>query len=252
MTAKPPKDQQLTAEAINDADLAALTNLARELAQSDIIGLPLKFIKGKWFIKLSKEEERKITATEAFVVDPGSYAEGWYKWKDKKPVVKIIGRRVDGFISPPRNALPDQDEKRWPVGPKGPQDPWQEVTLLLLKDATTDELFTWTNNSYGGRHYGLGEFFDAYVAEVKQHPGKDPIVLLQSWERDTEWGKIATPRLKIVDWQAFGENRTPPGDAARAALTRQTLLALPKPTPPAAPDKARQADADVFNDEIPY
>jgi hypothetical protein len=253
MTANIAKSQQLTAETINDADLAALTNAARDLAQSDIIGLPLKFTKGRWFIKLSKEEEHDVTATETFVVDPISYSEGWYKWKDKKPVVKIAGRRVDGFISPPRNALPDQDEKRWPVGPQGAKDPWQEIQLLLLKDLASDELLTWSSNSYGGK-IAIGEFLDAYVAEAKKHPGKDPVVLLQSWERPTpDWGPIQTPRLKIVDWQAFGEGRTPPGDTARAALMRQTLLMLPKPTAPAAADKAqRQGDGDDMNDEIPF
>jgi hypothetical protein len=252
MNANTPKAQQPTAE-INEVDLAALTNAARELAQSDIIGLPLKFAKGRWLIKLSKEEEHEVTATETFVVDPISYAEGWYKWKDKKPVVKIIGRRVDGFISPPRSALLDQHERHWPVGPKGPEDPWQEVQLLLLKDLATDELLTWTNNTWGGRRYGLGEFLDAYVAGAKQHPGEDPIVLLQSWERPTDWGKIPTPRLKIVSWQAFGEGRTPPGDPARASLMRETLLALPKPSAaPAAANKAQRVSVDDMNDEIPF
>jgi hypothetical protein len=247
MTANIPKAQQLTAEVINDADLAALTNAARELAQSDIIGLPLKFAKGRWSIKLSKEEEHEITATETFVVDPISYAEGWYKWEDKKPVVKIVGRRVDGFAAPARSVLPDQDKKRWPVGPQGPKDPWQEIQLLLLKDLASDELLTWSTNNWGGR-LAIGEFLDAYVAEAKKHPGEDPIVLLQSWERPSaDWGPIPTPRLKIIGWQAFGEGRTPPGDTSRAELMRQTLLALPKPTTPAAPTRR-----DDLNDDIPY
>jgi hypothetical protein len=243
-----PTQQLTTAETVNDADLAALTNAARELVPSDTIGLPLKFAKGRWFIKLSKEEEYEVTVTQTFVVDPISYAEGWYKWIDKKPVVKIVGRRVDGFISPPRSVLPDQDKRLWPVGPKGPKDPWQEVQRLLLKDLATDDLLTWTSDSYGGR-IGIGEFLEAYVREVKQHPGEDPIVLPQSWERpSSDWGLIPTPRLKIIGWQPFGEGRTSPGDPTRAALMQQTLLALPKPSAePAAPDKRGDMD-----DAIPF
>jgi hypothetical protein len=240
-----------TTETVNDTDLAALTNAARELAQSDIIGLPLKFAKGRWFIKLSKEEEYEVTPTQTFVVDPISYTEGWYRWEDKKPF-KIIGRRVDGFISPARSVLPDQEKRLWPVGPKGPEDPWQEVQLLLLRDLATGDLLTWTNNSYGGRRHCLGEFLDAYVREVKLHPGEDPIVLLQSWDRPSaDWGNIPTPRLKIIGWQAFGEGRTPPGDPARGALIRETLLALPKPSLAlVTPDKARRGGD--MDDNVPF
>jgi hypothetical protein len=247
--------QQLTAE-INDADFAALTNAARDLAPSDIIGLPLKFNKGKWLIKLSKDEQHEVTATESFVVDPISYAEGWYKWVNQKPVFKAIGRRVDGFISPPRSVLPDQDKRLWPVDTKGPKDPWQERQHLLLKDLTSGELLTWINEgSWGGRR-GLGEFLDAYVAEIKKHPGEDPIVLLQSWERPSQdWGNIPTPRLKLVGWQPFGEGRTPPGDPARAKLMRealQDLLAPPKPDAALTALAAPQAEVAVLEDDIPF
>jgi hypothetical protein len=255
MTANVPNAQKLTAATVNDDDLAALIGAARDLAQSDIIGLPLKFTKGVWTIKVSKDEDCEVTPTQTFVVDSGSYAEGWYKWENKKPVFKIVGRRVDGFISPPRSALPDQDKRQWPVDKNGPKDPWQEVQLLLLKDLVSDELLTWSNSSYGGRG-AIGEFLKAYVAEAKQHPGEDPVVALQSWDRPSlDWGPIPTPRLKIVGWQAFGEDRTPPGNPKRGELMRQALLALPKPSAvsaePAAPNKTLRRGGDM-NDEIPF
>src|SRR5262249_8034509 len=136
MTAKALKTetpQQPTTESINDTDLAALTNAARELAPSDIIGLPVKHVKGRWFVRLSKEEEREVGPTDTFVVDPISYAEGWMRWEDKKPTHKLIARRVDGFISPPRNVLPEQDERLWPIEKGIPKDRWQQVERLLLK-----------------------------------------------------------------------------------------------------------------------
>jgi hypothetical protein len=245
--------EQVTAkDTINDADLATLANAARELTQSDIIGLPLRFVKGRWYVILSKNDRREVTATEIFVVDPVSYAEGWYKWKDNKPVIKIIGRRVDGFISPPRSALPDLDKRLWPGGKNGPEDPWQERQGLLLKDLATDELLTWVNDTYGGRRYGLGEFLKNYLAERKKNPGFDPIVGLESWERDTDYGKSPTPRLKIIGWQPFGEGRTPPGDPTLAGPAREALLMLPKPRAVLAPpDKAQQQD-NALADEIPF
>jgi hypothetical protein len=162
---------------INDNDAAALTALARELQPSDLIGLLLKFVKGKWFILESKENEREVGAVDTFVVDPISYAEGWIKWENKKPAAKLYARRVDGWIAPSRNALPDQDQSRWPVNAQGPQDPWQRVQYFLLKDLATGELLTWQSTTYGGSG-GIGEFLDEWAKNFKNHPGEDPIVLL--------------------------------------------------------------------------
>jgi hypothetical protein len=250
MTAKLKKTTTETQTAeltpINDNDAAALANVARELQPNDLVGLPLKFVKGKWFIRESREKEREIGATDMFVVDPLSYAEGWIRWQDKKPY-KLYGRRVDGFVSPPRHVLPEAEEHQWPMGAKGPEDPWQRVQLLLLKEVATGELLTWQVSSWGGSG-AIGEFLDEWAKDFKNHPGEAPVVILQSWDKpNADWGKIPTPRLKNVGWQPFGEGATPPGDPARCALVRQALLALPKPD--AAPAKKRSSDMD---DEIPF
>jgi hypothetical protein len=244
------KPQTTELAPINDDDAAALAAVARELQPSDLIGLLLKFVKGKWFIRESKEKEREVSATDMFVVDPVSYAEGWIRWENKKPTVKLYARRVDGWIAPSRGALPDQDQSRWAINAQGPQDPWQWVQYLLLKDLATGELLTWQSTTWGGSG-AIGEFLDEWAKDFKNHPGEDPIVLLQSWDKPhPDWGKVPRPRLKLVGWQPFGEGKTPPGNPTRAAAMRQVLLALPKPDP-AAPEQTQRGRGDI-DDEIPF
>lgn len=253
------KPIEQSATPINEADWAALTETAQDLAPSDFIGMPLKFVKGKWLVKTGKEETMEVTATMTFVVDPVSYSEGWVKWVDKRPVVKLVARRVDGWVSPTREALPDQDRSRWPLDAKaGPKDPWAEVQRIVMKCLDDDELLTWESDSYGGR-LCLGEFFKAYVSEAKQHLGADPVVLLQSWNRPTtDWGNVATPRMKIIDWRPFGPDRTPPGNPASptggnlARRALETALAPPKPGAAPALAIAGQSRRDKMDDEIPF
>src|SRR4051812_26524570 len=116
-----------------DEEINALADAARDLGPSDFIGLPLKFAKGRWFIRQSKEEETEVGPTEPFVVDVRSYTTCWIKWQNRKPERKYGGRHVDGWISPPRQALPDQDQSQWPIGAKGREDPWRETRMLLLR-----------------------------------------------------------------------------------------------------------------------
>jgi hypothetical protein len=239
---------------VNDNDLAALTNAARDLQPAnDMVGLPLKYARGRWSIRESKDNEVDVDVNERFVVDALSYSEEWKRWQDKKPTHKLSGRRVDGFVAPPRHVLPEADREEWPTGPKGPTDPWQEAQSLVLKSVATGELYTWTTSGSWGSRQAIGEFLDAYVDEVKRHAGEMPVVLLESWDKPhPEYVRVPTPRLKIVGWRAFGEGASGPGDPAKAALTRKALaalqmLALPKPD--AAPAKGKRGDMD---DEIPF
>jgi hypothetical protein len=235
---------------INDNDATALAAVARELQPSDLIGLLLQFVKGKWFIKESKEKKREVGAIDTFVVDPVSYAEGWIRWENKKPTAKLYARRVDGWIAPSRDALPDQDESRWPLSAQGTQDPWQRVQFLLLKDLATGELLTWQSTTWGGSG-AIGEFLDEWADKFKNHPGECPVVLLQSYDKPhPDLGKVPRRRLKIVGWVPFGEGQSPPGNPTRAAAMQQALLALPKPDA-AAPDKVQRGRGDM-DDEIPF
>jgi hypothetical protein len=226
------KHQHMTKELItqtNDADVAALAAAARDMLASDFVGTPLKFQKGRWFKSTGKDTKPvQITATMSFVVDTLSYACGWVKWGNKRPLFKLIGRPVDGFISPTRDRLPDKDKNKWTTGPNGQkQDPWQETFQIVMRDLTDDDLVTWVSTSFGGKR-AIGSLLKAYAHEAKQHPGLMPVVLLSSIEKShPDFGLIPNPVLKLTGWQAFGNGAAPPGSPI-------STPALPAPSPAAA------------------
>jgi hypothetical protein len=239
-----------------DAELNALQDAARDLAPSDLVGMPLKFVKGTWYSGKGDSSE-EISAEEEFVVDPFSYTEVWIKWVNKKPVLKIGGRRIDGFTAPPRNVLPDQDERLWPVGKNGPEDPWQLSQMILLRDESGG-LYTFSTASYGGGK-AIGEVLDAYATEQrKARTGKMPKVVLSSRDRiSADYGKIPEPVFKIVGQEEFGEGRTPPADPARGNNARQAIADLSRPEPKliTAQGTAQGSKALVrgdLDDEIPF
>jgi hypothetical protein len=229
-----------------DADLAALAAEARELTDDIRVGDDLRFKRGKW-TKTAGDKEIEITGTMAFVVDVRSYKRGWIKWIDRKPVAKILGRPVDGFVSPVRTRLGDHDEKRWPRDNKGqPQDPWQENFLIVMRDLSDGRLCTWTTTSWHGSK-ALGALLTTYVRQVKSHAGLDPVVLLASEQRPTtNYGDVAAPTLTVVDWQPFGEGASPPG----MPLSQPPLPAVQEVLPP--PPKPTKTIGDEMDDAIPF
>jgi hypothetical protein len=240
LTLRPNEIDKTLPTTVNDDDAAALAGAARDLAPNDFVGLPLKFVKGRWYVK-DGEAETDVDKTEIFVVDPLSYTEAIVCWKDKKRVHRIGGRRVDGFVLPPRHLLPDQDK----AGTKS--DPWQEQRSIVLRDAH-GQLFTWTSTSWGGNK-ALGLLLDAFLAERHQHDGQYPAVTLSSRdEPNPDYGNIPKPVFTVVGWEVFGVDASPPGDRTRAVTVQQALAALPKPAKAEAKPPAR-ADMD---DEIPF
>lgn len=148
--AQPPEQRPSAVEiaAISDEDIAALATEARDLTDDIRVGDDLRFKKGRWS-KTTGDADSKVGSTTPFAVDVRSYKRGWIKWLDRKPVFKAIGRPIDGFISPVRSRLPDQDEKRWPRDGKGvPQDPWQENFQVVMRDLGDGKLCTWTTTSW--------------------------------------------------------------------------------------------------------
>jgi hypothetical protein len=241
LTSQPP-----TPATVVDADLAALAAEARELMDDIRVGDDLRFKKGKW-AKAIGDEEIEITGTITFVVDVRSYKRGWIKWVDRKPVTKILGRPVDGFASPVRSRLGDNDEKHWPRDNKGvPQDPWQENFLVVMRDLSDDRLCTFTTTSWFGSK-ALGALLGAYVRDQKKHPGLDPVVLLSSETKPTtNYGDVSAPVLTVVDWQPFGERASPPG----TPLSQPPLPVVQQVLPP--PSKPAKKLGDEMDDEIPF
>jgi hypothetical protein len=127
---------------VSDEEVAALATAAHELLPSvEWVGLELKFVyaTGKWFVKTGKDEE-EVGATEIFAVDMRSYAAVWKRWakvqgRSKRSVTDMIGgRRVDGWVNPPRDLMPENAEDKWPLDDdREPEDPWQENSQIVLR-----------------------------------------------------------------------------------------------------------------------
>jgi len=232
-------------------DLLALADEGREL-----IGTltPLKFAKGDW-TKGFKDEETPVGATAQFVVDVLSYERGWVRWENKQPTFRRMGRKIDGFIQPTKNELPERDESSWPYNNRGErQDPWQETFQINLRDINAvnnddDGLVTFTTTSWGGRK-ALGTVIKTYAREASKHPGCMPVVLLNSRMRPTDFGEQPTPVLKIVYWQPFGEGAAPPGAASMPAPATQPQL--PTDEVLTLPTKSDQPLHKDLDDDIPF
>ena len=239
--------EQNAVTVINDSDLMALANAAHDLLPGDdIVGLPLKYVKGVWTIHEDKDNKRPIGPTDPFVVDPLSFSERVIRWENKRPTHRFGGRRVDGFVAPPRHVLPEADKKDWPVAASGPVDPWQVSQLVVLRDLATGELVTWVSSSFGGK-IALGEFLDRFTKEAKQNPGKCPVVVLDTYKRPTDYGETDTPRLKFTgDWEPFGPDASPPGDPQRVLMARHAMQSLKALEPPKAERKSDMDDAIPF------
>jgi hypothetical protein len=230
---------------VAEADITALAAEARELVDEFRVGDDVRFAKGKWS-KTVGEKKIEISATMPFAVDVLSYKHGWIKWINRKPILKIIGRPIDGFVSPARERLGDNDKNRWPRNPKGEAtDLWQETFAIVMRDLSDERVCTWTVTSYRGSR-ALGALLGAYVRNYKQHPGAMPVVLLKSETKPTQsFGDIEAPTLIIVDWQRFGPDASPPG-----------MPSLPKPPLPNVqellpPTKAERVGEEI-DDEIPF
>src|SRR5271155_4271135 len=148
-----------------DEELAALAGAADNIRTNDFVGVQLKFKKGKWTKIPSKGVEVEIGDTAAFAVDMLSYACGWVKWENKKPVQRHIYRPIDGWRLPSREQMPNADKNSWPLqSATGTRtDPWQENHQIVLKDLSEEQAptgdndgfaerrVTWTTTSYYGK-----------------------------------------------------------------------------------------------------
>ena len=236
----------------DDADLAALQGAARNLMTAETA---LKFVKGKWKTYADKDAPEVVGNTESFAVDVLSYANGWVKWENKRPVHKYVFRPIDGWILPTKDKLPDRDERWWPLDKDGKRnDPWQETHKITVKNTATDEMFTWTTTSWYGRK-ALGKLIDAYVRDARKHPGKMPVVTLSSKdEPHPEYGDIPTPVFAVVDWQAFGEGAAPPGVPLKANPKITTLIADETADEIAVDESEVKevGDQEIAMEEIPF
>lgn len=118
----------------------------------------------------------------------------------------------------------------------------------MLREINSGDLVTWTTSSWFGQK-ALGALINAYVRDHKQHAGLMPVVLLLSEDRSTaNYGDVAAPVLKVVDWGPFGDDAAPAGSPTLAPAPLPPVQELLPP----APRNGRQVRGNDMDDEIPF
>jgi hypothetical protein len=190
---------------------------------------------GKW-----TRRKESIGATTSFLCDMRGIALGWVKWIDGKPVDRVLGLLINGYVRPPRETLDDFAERYWPINSFGtPEDPWKKITYLPMRCKDDDE-----NVVYGANSETALNAVRSFIAVYHRtdRGGKDPVVLLESSSfRNKANGTTYVPKFKTVGWEYWdGESPGP----------LQMVPEPPMPTePPAIPPPL--TDDDIA-DSIPF
>ena len=203
----------------------------------NIVGKLLKFTKGDFVAGESGEEVPE--GTELIAVMDELWI-GHIHWLDGKPVESRIGRLIDKFVPAQQRDLPDRDQSLWEVNDKGePRDPWQPVNYLVMRDAKTDEYYTFATGSRGGIT-AIADLCRHYDRDVKQHPDCFPVIALKASDYphpNRAFGRVPIPVFTVVgraprDGSAakqtisddMGGNSIPFALAAAAAIPLLALL----------------------------
>ena len=158
----------------------------------------LKFIKGLYQFGTDNEE---LPIGTRLVPHMDELKAGFIKWKDGVPETETMVRVGDGKPIPRREDLGDDDRNAWETDPNGtPQDPWQAVNTLPMKDPETGQEHIFTTGSRGGIG-AVGKLCIAYARQRQR--GKLPIIEIDSDSyRHRTYGDVSYPTFKIVGWQS--------------------------------------------------
>src|SRR5262249_24572648 len=167
---------------------------AAENAERLIKGTLLKF--ADWIWSKGKEGTRVEEGTTLIALYTTA---AWVKWSDGKPVAYKI--RQSGKRLPERSEVGDDDARDWEAGSDGkPKDPWQNTRFVHLVDPITDEEYTFSTSTWGGRG-AVTDLADQIQRERYARPGVVPVVELRAAPMLTRFGRKSRPLFKIVDWR---------------------------------------------------
>jgi len=185
---------------------AALEAYLRENRPNNIVGTLLKFSKGRF---AAGEDAAPVPLGTKLVANLNMLLVGYHKWHDGYPVAQEMGLVLEGFVTPDRKTLGDNEEDGgWEKDANGiARDPWQQTNYLVLKPegqlADEGELFTFSTSSKGGRS-AVGELCNAWVKHRRMVPDELPVVELgcRSYKhRDRTLGIIDVPVFKVIAWE---------------------------------------------------
>lgn len=214
-------------------------------AQSAITGTLIKFSKGDW---LMGQDDEQLEPGTQFTAVMSQLTVGWIKWVDSKPAEQIMGKVAEGYQPPRRKELGDLDDTEWEVDSNGrPRDPWQFSNHLVLRKVGTDgsdeeDLYTFATSSRGGIN-AIGELCKAYGKQFRQKSDQYPIIELgvDSYvHSNKEYGRIKTPVLTLVDWEAITPDQKSKAPAKKAAAKEPEKKASAKEPEKKAAGKSRR------------
>lgn len=167
-----------------------------DVSPATLVGRRIKFSKDGDFITV--DDDQVIPEGAEFVALCDQALVGWLKFNGAgEPPISHMGLLYgDDFEMPERESLGDLDISQWEEGLDGkPADPWQHHMYLVLQDAATAELFTFTTASKTGRN-AVGTLLRHFNRMQHSHPDEYPVVRLGTGgfnHRDERVGWVTTP-----------------------------------------------------------
>lgn len=197
-----------------------------EVAPASIVGRLIKF--GKEGVFVTSDDGEPVPDTAEFLALCGETLIGWIKFGQEKddPPERIMGLLYDGFAMPPRATLGDTDETQWKPGLSGaPEDPWHHQTNLVLQNAETKELYTFSTTSQTGRR-AVGNLLRHFDRMQRTNAGEVPVVRLKAGgfnHRDERIGWVPVPVFAVVG-RAPRDSAAMPDTSVAGDLNDEILL----------------------------
>jgi hypothetical protein len=126
----------------------------------------------------------------------------------QRPIVQIVGNALDrAWRDPGRDQLGNHDRSLWPIGLSGQrEDPVKYTKWLYLKEPGSDQIFTYTSDSFGG-NLAFRNLVDRYQKLLVSHPKNTAachlIIALNETTMASKFGEILRPKFEICDeWES--------------------------------------------------
>jgi len=168
----------------------------------NIVGMLLKFTKGKW---VAGQDNERLDEGTRLIANMDALLVGWQRWEDGRPAEQVMGPLVEGFKPPSRSELSFNDPDEWELNEANGnrRDPWVYTHLMVMKaPGKRGQLYTFTSNSAGGKT-AVGSLSRAYGEEMRERPDEYPIVELHAGSyphRNPAIGDVDVPEFKLVGW----------------------------------------------------
>ena len=162
-----------------------------EIAPASIAGRLCKFKDGQF---ITTDDGQPMPEGAEYLALCGETLCGWKRFNGPGQAPEtIMGLIFDGFG--------DLDPATWELGlDNQPQDPWQHEVNIVLQNAETQELFTFSTSSKTGRR-AAGNLLRHFERMQRSRPGELPVVKLATGgyaHRDPRVGQVATPVFVVV------------------------------------------------------